>query len=185
MRPVIGVPEAAAGPSTAEAIRSWNASTSSAGSAIATYWVSPAPPIPSDLADHELARRCGADHQLHDPAALLGGHAGRDPHPVDQDRQEHEDDEDRPDEAAAGDLLLAHRAAVARRRGGRLEVELRRLERVELGVVGEVRGPVEDREADGGEADQLGARRVGDARRPERRRAAGRRSCRSTRMTPA
>ena len=47
MRPVIGVPDAAAGPSTAEAIRSWNASTSSAGSAIATYWVSPAPPIPS------------------------------------------------------------------------------------------------------------------------------------------
>ena len=60
------------------------------------------------------------------------------------------------------------RAAVARRRRGRLEVELRRLERVELGVIGQVRGPVEDREADCGEADQLGTRRVGDARRPER-----------------
>ena len=62
--------------------------------AIATYWVSPASPMPDDLAGQQLARRGGADHQLHDPAALLGGDAGRDPHPVDDDGDEQQDDED-------------------------------------------------------------------------------------------
>ena len=44
-----GAPATQSGPSTAVAIWSWRASSSSAGMAIAMYWVSPAAPIPTTL----------------------------------------------------------------------------------------------------------------------------------------
>ena len=49
VRPTSGAPTAQSGPRTAAAIRSWNASSRSAGTAIATYCVSPAAPIPTTL----------------------------------------------------------------------------------------------------------------------------------------
>ena len=89
--------------------------------AMATYWVSPARPMPDDLAGQQLARRGGADHQLHDPAALLGGDAGRDPHPVDDDGDEQQHDEDDAEERAAGQLLLVDRPAAVGRDVDRIE----------------------------------------------------------------
>ena len=90
-------------------MRSCRATTTSAGTAIATYWVRPGRADAEDLAGQELARRCGADHQLHDPAALLRGDAGRDPHAVDDHAQEQQDDEHDPEEPAAGRLLRIDR----------------------------------------------------------------------------
>ena len=72
----------------------------------------PRPARSRRLADHELARRGGADQQLHDPAALLGDDARRDPHPVDHDRDEDQERRTR-SRRTAGWRTPARRAAAA------------------------------------------------------------------------
>ena len=99
---------------------------------------------PDDLADEELARGRGADQQLHDPGALLGGDARRDPHPVDGQGDEDEDDEDvaRTDRLAI--CLGIDRLAAVRCPGGRDDLEGRYLERHGRPFGARRRLPVED-----------------------------------------
>jgi hypothetical protein len=102
---------------------------------------------PDHLADQQLARRGCADHQLHDPTALLGGDTGRDPHAVDEDRDEHQDDEHGPEEAAARDDDRVDLTSAFGRGDQGLRREGRRPERPELRSLGQRGGPIEDAQA--------------------------------------
>ena len=69
------------------------------------------PADPDDLADEQLARRRRADQELHDPGALLGRHARRDPHPVDGQGDEDEHDEHGRQHGPAGRSAAGRSAA--------------------------------------------------------------------------
>ena len=57
-----------------------------------TSWTSPRRPIPSDLADQQVARLDGRQDDLDDAALLLLDDAGQDPRPEREDRDEQQDD---------------------------------------------------------------------------------------------